>query len=110
MIRTELLVIGAGPGGMAAGLAGAGLGLRTLVLDEQPQPGGQIYRPPLEGLPDSVEGRELRVPVPVAPGPSDPAVGHRGLGHLPGQDSGSYHPRQDAAGGLREADHRLRGL
>lgn len=60
MIRTELLVIGAGPGGMAAGLAGAGLGLKTLVLDEQPHPGGQIYRLPLEGLRDSLQGRELR--------------------------------------------------
>ena len=40
----DLVVIGAGPAGMAAACTGAALGLRTALLDEQPQPGGQIYR------------------------------------------------------------------
>ena len=40
----DLVVIGAGPAGMSAALAGASLGLKTLLLDEQPRPGGQIYR------------------------------------------------------------------
>lgn len=39
----DLVVIGAGPAGMAAALAGSRLGLKTAVLDEQPRPGGQIY-------------------------------------------------------------------
>lgn len=40
----DLVVIGAGPAGMSAALTGAALGLKTLLLDEQPRAGGQIYR------------------------------------------------------------------
>ncbi|MDP3886227.1 FAD-dependent oxidoreductase [Hydrogenophaga sp.] len=40
----DLLVIGAGPAGMSAALTAASHGLKTLVLDEQFRPGGQIYR------------------------------------------------------------------
>lgn len=40
----DLIVIGAGPAGMAAALKAAGLGLKVALLDEQPRPGGQIYR------------------------------------------------------------------
>ncbi|HEY8446453.1 MAG TPA: NAD(P)/FAD-dependent oxidoreductase [Thermomicrobiales bacterium] len=40
----DLAIVGAGPAGMAAAIVAAGLGLRTVVLDEQDAPGGQIYR------------------------------------------------------------------
>jgi NADPH-dependent 2,4-dienoyl-CoA reductase/sulfur reductase-like enzyme len=40
----DLAVIGAGPAGMAAGIASAELGIDTVVLDEQATLGGQIYR------------------------------------------------------------------
>ncbi|MDA8453059.1 FAD-dependent oxidoreductase [Acidovorax sp. NCPPB 3859] len=40
----DLVVIGAGPAGMAAATKGAALGLKVLLLDEQAQAGGQIYR------------------------------------------------------------------
>jgi NADPH-dependent 2,4-dienoyl-CoA reductase/sulfur reductase-like enzyme len=40
----DLIVIGAGPAGMSAAIKGAELGLKTLLLDEQPRQGGQIYR------------------------------------------------------------------
>lgn len=43
-ITHELVVIGAGPAGLAAVTTAASLGLSTLLLDEQPRPGGQIYR------------------------------------------------------------------
>lgn len=39
-----LAVIGAGPTGMAAAVMAAELGLDALLVDEQPAPGGQIYR------------------------------------------------------------------
>ncbi|WP_264214250.1 NAD(P)/FAD-dependent oxidoreductase [Leisingera thetidis] len=44
MQKADLIVIGAGPAGMAAASEAAGAGLRTVLLDEQPRPGGQIYR------------------------------------------------------------------
>ncbi len=40
----DLAIVGAGPAGMAAAITAAGLGLSVAVLDEQPEPGGQIYR------------------------------------------------------------------
>jgi NADPH-dependent 2,4-dienoyl-CoA reductase/sulfur reductase-like enzyme len=42
--RHDLAVIGGGPAGMAAAITAARLGLDTILLDEQPAPGGQIYR------------------------------------------------------------------
>lgn len=40
----DLVVVGAGPAGLAAAATAAAAGLTTLVLDENPAPGGQIYR------------------------------------------------------------------
>lgn len=40
----DLVVIGAGPAGMSAALTAASCGLKTILLDEQPHAGGQIYR------------------------------------------------------------------
>ena len=44
MHSADLIVIGAGPAGMAAARRAAESGLSVLLLDEQPTPGGQIYR------------------------------------------------------------------
>jgi thioredoxin reductase len=40
----DLIVIGAGPAGISAALTAASLGIKTVLLDEQPRAGGQIYR------------------------------------------------------------------
>ena len=42
--RYDLAIVGAGPGGMAAAALAADLDLSVAVFDEQPLPGGQIYR------------------------------------------------------------------
>lgn len=42
--RIDLLIIGSGPAGMSAAVEARRHGLEVLVLDEQPSPGGQIYR------------------------------------------------------------------
>lgn len=44
MTKRDLVIIGAGPAGMAAAAQAAELGLSVTVLDEQPRAGGQIYR------------------------------------------------------------------
>lgn len=40
----EVVVVGAGPAGLAAAALTAGAGLSTLLVDENATPGGQIYR------------------------------------------------------------------
>jgi len=40
----ELIVVGAGPAGLAAATRAANAGMSVLMLDEQPLPGGQIWR------------------------------------------------------------------
>jgi NADPH-dependent 2,4-dienoyl-CoA reductase/sulfur reductase-like enzyme len=44
MTAADLLVLGAGPAGMAAAVAARRFGLSVRVVDEQPAPGGQIWR------------------------------------------------------------------
>jgi NADPH-dependent 2,4-dienoyl-CoA reductase/sulfur reductase-like enzyme len=43
-IRTEVLVVGAGPAGVAAAVCAERAGARALVADMQAEPGGQIWR------------------------------------------------------------------
>jgi len=42
--RYALAVVGAGPAGLAAASTASALGVETVLLDENPSPGGQIYR------------------------------------------------------------------
>ena len=42
--ETDLVVVGAGPAGLSAALAAADAGLRVMVMDEYPHPGGQFYK------------------------------------------------------------------
>lgn len=44
MAEFDLAIIGAGPAGLAAAITAANAGLSVALLDEQPRPGGQIYR------------------------------------------------------------------
>jgi NADPH-dependent 2,4-dienoyl-CoA reductase/sulfur reductase-like enzyme len=87
----QLAVIGAGPAGLAAAVEATALGLSVSVLDQQPTPGGQIFRS-LEGQPptagglfgvDYVKGRPLLE-----------AFRHCGADYLP--DSQVWEVTQDA--------------
>ncbi|OKB68549.1 FAD/NAD(P)-binding oxidoreductase [Serratia marcescens] len=50
----EVLIVGAGPAGMAAALAAAESGCQVRVIDDNPHPGGQIWRGgPQVALPES---------------------------------------------------------
>ncbi len=62
------MIVGAGPGGLASAIEAAGSGARVMLLDENPKPGGQIYRQGHDSLevleprtlgPDFKRGREL---------------------------------------------------
>lgn len=44
MVKYDLVVIGAGPAGMAAATEAANSGAKVALIDEQQRPGGQIYR------------------------------------------------------------------
>jgi len=44
LIESELAIIGAGPGGVAAAIQAAKTGVKVTLLDENESPGGQIYR------------------------------------------------------------------
>ncbi|AUX73408.1 FAD/NAD(P)-binding oxidoreductase [Erwinia pyrifoliae] len=43
-LAANVLIIGAGPAGMAAAIAAASTGADVLVIDDNPRPGGQIWR------------------------------------------------------------------
>lgn len=44
MNRFDLVVVGAGPAGMSAAITARSHGLAVMVVDDQPEPGGQIWR------------------------------------------------------------------
>jgi thioredoxin reductase/bacterioferritin-associated ferredoxin len=44
MRRFEIIVVGAGPAGLSAAISAAEAGAKVLVIDENPNLGGQIYR------------------------------------------------------------------
>ncbi|WP_187774736.1 NAD(P)/FAD-dependent oxidoreductase [Billgrantia pellis] len=46
----DVVILGSGPAGMSAAITAAEYGLAPLVVDEQPAPGGQVYRA-IQGTP-----------------------------------------------------------
>ncbi|HEY5302071.1 MAG TPA: NAD(P)/FAD-dependent oxidoreductase [Acetobacteraceae bacterium] len=64
--QCDILIVGGGPAGLAAATEAMSLGLSTVLVDENPAPGGQIYRAgdasPMRGDvlgPDFAHGRTL---------------------------------------------------
>jgi NADPH-dependent 2,4-dienoyl-CoA reductase/sulfur reductase-like enzyme len=49
-IRTDVLVVGGGPAGLAAARVAASAGLDVLVDDERRKPGGQYFKQPADGF------------------------------------------------------------
>jgi NADPH-dependent 2,4-dienoyl-CoA reductase/sulfur reductase-like enzyme len=54
----SIVVVGAGPAGMAAAIEAARAGLTVHLYDENASPGGQVYRQPREPMQILVGGRE----------------------------------------------------
>ncbi len=63
----DLAIVGAGPAGLAAAITAATHGLKAAVMDEQSEPGGQIYR--------SIESTGTRRPAQLAMLGADYAAG-----------------------------------
>ena len=42
--QTDLVIVGAGPAGLAAACSASGCGLEVALVDEQASPGGQLFR------------------------------------------------------------------
>lgn len=61
MVEHDIAVVGAGPAGLAAAVAAAEHGLRVVLVDAGPQPGGQFWRHPDEDHPcaDEASGQHL---------------------------------------------------
>lgn len=65
MTTPDLVVVGAGPAGLAAARVACESGLRTLVVDEYRLPGGQYYRQPesaiakVRATPQQLEGMRI---------------------------------------------------
>jgi NADPH-dependent 2,4-dienoyl-CoA reductase/sulfur reductase-like enzyme len=57
--HAEVLVVGAGPAGMAAATAAATHGRKVIVLDDNPTAGGQIWRQGIAAAADPHSRREL---------------------------------------------------
>ena len=85
----DLIIVGAGPAGLAAAKVVAEHGLSAIVLDEQQTPGGQIFRQPPTAFPDAHGtftagygwGREL-VALATSPAKIEWAFGTTALGVL----------------------------
>jgi NADPH-dependent 2,4-dienoyl-CoA reductase/sulfur reductase-like enzyme len=56
--HAQILIIGAGPAGLSAALAAAEDGAQVVLIDDNPQPGGQIWRVDRQSAP-ARQGRRL---------------------------------------------------
>jgi NADPH-dependent 2,4-dienoyl-CoA reductase/sulfur reductase-like enzyme len=61
VVDTDVLVVGAGPAGLAAATETAAAGLDVTVVDENPRSGGQIWRQRFPGAPASADPK-VRLP------------------------------------------------
>ncbi len=98
--EVDVLVVGAGPAGMAAAAALAGSGLSLLWIDQRPACGGAIHRQPADGkgrsfAPPSARAQWRRLSAAVAAS----GARLRGRHHFLGLDSDGHALVEDRAGG-----------
>ncbi|TDG34045.1 FAD-binding protein, partial [Paracraurococcus ruber] len=65
-MSVDLAIIGAGPAGMAAAVEAVDLGLSVAVVDENPAPGGQVFRAVERAGHDPVFGTDYAAGLPLA--------------------------------------------
>jgi D-hydroxyproline dehydrogenase subunit alpha len=59
-VETEVLIVGAGPAGISAAATAAAHGRDVLVLDDNPTPGGQIWRDSITAQQDESDDKKRR--------------------------------------------------
>jgi len=74
--HAEVLVVGAGPAGMAAATAAANQGRSVLVLDDNPAAGGQIWRSASTEPPRKAAGVEAKMRAAFARSGAELVAGH----------------------------------
>jgi NADPH-dependent 2,4-dienoyl-CoA reductase/sulfur reductase-like enzyme len=62
--RFDILVVGAGPAGIAAAISASASGKRVGLVDDNPKPGGQIWR---SGIPQEAQGQKWLAKLDDAP-------------------------------------------
>ncbi|NDW00945.1 NAD(P)/FAD-dependent oxidoreductase [Salipiger sp. PrR002] len=91
----ELVIIGAGPAGMAAALEARAAGVEVLLLDEAPAAGGQIWR----GIGAAPEARKTLLGPDYAKGaPLAEAFAKCGAQHVPGVSVWGVMPEAEGGG------------
>ncbi|WP_137123884.1 NAD(P)/FAD-dependent oxidoreductase [Roseomonas sp. HF4] len=65
MTPHDLAIIGAGPAGMAAAIEARAQGLSVLVVDENPAPGGQVFRAAEAAAADPAPGPDIAPGLPL---------------------------------------------
>ncbi|MGG7645043.1 NAD(P)/FAD-dependent oxidoreductase [Rhodovulum sp. YNF3179] len=77
-MQADLVVIGAGPAGMAAAATAAEAGLSVVILDEQARAGGQIYRDVTRSAArrGDILGQDYSAGLPLAAGLEQPSITH----------------------------------
>lgn len=75
--EVDLIIVGAGPAGMAAARTMANNGARVLLLDQQARPGGQIYRG-LDESPAGYLGRDYAAGAGLIAAMDAPEITHEG--------------------------------
>lgn len=101
----EIAVIGAGPAGLAAAGLAAEAGADVVLLDEQPEAGGQIYRA-IGSVPAAraeMLGPDFRAGAALLP-----ALALPGLRHVPGATVWDVSPDREISFSVAGAAHRLR--
>lgn len=83
--HAEVLVVGAGPAGMAAATAAAGLGSKVLVLDDNPSAGGQIWREGVAARSNAVDDRAAQHKIDAVQAKARAAFHDSGAELLPGR-------------------------
>lgn len=60
-LRCDLAIVGAGPAGLSAAVTASRHGASVVVIDEQPAPGGQIFRQPAPHVAAQSQGEPARL-------------------------------------------------